>query len=186
MKIADFLWPRSREPVLRVPAGPQPGLWERSGNGPLPESCRFRLLTGFGRNSADHTPPPNSAASVPLRLGGPGSEFQGCRAMQTAVSPGSRQGSNPSPSTGESDANLTSSGHAHTQERHRRGPSLAEQVADQLMAHDAIGAHARDELGFAPNQNPVFVEVTSDADWATGIAFPAGRLVNTTFESFTR
>ena len=48
-----------------------------------------------------------------------------------------------------------------------------------------IGAHARDELGFAPNQNPVFVEVTSDADWATGIAFPAGRLVNTTFESFT-
>jgi hypothetical protein len=39
--------------------------------------------------------------------------------------------------------------------------------------------------GFAPDQNPVFVEVTSDADWATGIAFPAGRLVNTTFESFT-
>ncbi|HJU15482.1 MAG TPA: hypothetical protein VJ770_03345 [Stellaceae bacterium] len=39
--------------------------------------------------------------------------------------------------------------------------------------------------GFAPNQNPVFVEVTSDADWATGIAFPAGRLVNTTVESFT-
>jgi hypothetical protein len=38
--------------------------------------------------------------------------------------------------------------------------------------------------GFAPNQNPVFVEVTSDADWATGVAFPAGRLVNTTFESF--
>src|SRR5260370_30671050 len=53
---------------------------------------------------------------------------------------------------GETDANLTSSGHAHTQERHRRGPSLAEQVADQLMAHDAIGAHARDELGFAPHQ----------------------------------
>jgi len=39
--------------------------------------------------------------------------------------------------------------------------------------------------GFAPKQNPVFVEVTSDADWATGIAFPAGRLINTTFESFT-
>jgi VIT1/CCC1 family predicted Fe2+/Mn2+ transporter len=28
-------------------------------------------------------------------------------------------------------------------------PSLAEQVADQLMAHDAIGAHARDELGMS-------------------------------------
>jgi len=39
--------------------------------------------------------------------------------------------------------------------------------------------------GFAANQNPVFVEVTRDADWATSIAFPAGRLVNTTFESFT-
>jgi hypothetical protein len=38
---------------------------------------------------------------------------------------------------------------------------------------------------YAPDQNPVFVEVTSDADLATGIAFPAGRLVNTTFESFT-
>ncbi len=38
---------------------------------------------------------------------------------------------------------------------------------------------------FVPDQNPVFVEVTSDADWATGLAFPAGRVVDTTFESFT-
>src|SRR4249920_2314524 len=28
-------------------------------------------------------------------------------------------------------------------------PALAKQVADQLMAHDAIGAHARDELGIS-------------------------------------
>jgi hypothetical protein len=28
-------------------------------------------------------------------------------------------------------------------------PALARQVADQLMAHDAIGAHARDELGIS-------------------------------------
>ena len=28
-------------------------------------------------------------------------------------------------------------------------PSLAKQVADQLMAHDALGAHARDELGIS-------------------------------------
>src|ERR1700752_592605 len=28
-------------------------------------------------------------------------------------------------------------------------PALAEQVANQLMAHDAIGAHARDELGMS-------------------------------------
>src|SRR5476649_2103244 len=28
-------------------------------------------------------------------------------------------------------------------------PALAKQVADQLMAHDALGAHARDELGIS-------------------------------------
>ena len=28
-------------------------------------------------------------------------------------------------------------------------PALAEQVAEQLMAHDALGAHARDELGIS-------------------------------------
>jgi hypothetical protein len=38
---------------------------------------------------------------------------------------------------------------------------------------------------FAPRQNPVFVEVTSTADWATGTAFPLGRSLNTVFESFT-
>lgn len=38
---------------------------------------------------------------------------------------------------------------------------------------------------YAPRQNPVFVEVTSTADWATGTAFPIGRALNTTFESFT-
>ena len=43
----------------------------------------------------------------------------------------------------------------------------------------------RRAASFAPRQNPVFVEVTSTADWATGIAFPLGRSVNTTFESFT-
>src|SRR6202049_3424858 len=28
-------------------------------------------------------------------------------------------------------------------------PSLAKQVAEQLMAHDALGAHSRDELGIS-------------------------------------
>src|SRR5580700_10253709 len=28
-------------------------------------------------------------------------------------------------------------------------PALAKEVADQLMAHDALGAHARDELGIS-------------------------------------
>jgi len=47
MKIADFLWPRSREPVLRTPAGSQPGLPERSGNGRTARKA-VGLLTGFG------------------------------------------------------------------------------------------------------------------------------------------
>ena len=34
-------------------------------------------------------------------------------------------------------------------------PALAEQVADQLMAHDAIGAHARDELGISATRERV-------------------------------
>jgi len=31
-------------------------------------------------------------------------------------------------------------------------PGLAGQVASQLMAKDALGAHARDELGISPAQ----------------------------------
>ena len=60
--------------------------------------------------------------------------------------------------------------------------------AIEAMSYEPIRElmqNRRSPGGFAPNQNPVFVEVTSDADWATGLAFPAGRLVNTTFESFT-
>jgi VIT1/CCC1 family predicted Fe2+/Mn2+ transporter len=33
-------------------------------------------------------------------------------------------------------------------------PPLAQQVARQLMAHDALGAHARDELGISPSGQP--------------------------------
>jgi len=35
------------------------------------------------------------------------------------------------------------------------GPALAKQVAGQLMAHDALGAHARDELGMSAALMPV-------------------------------
>jgi pimeloyl-ACP methyl ester carboxylesterase len=38
---------------------------------------------------------------------------------------------------------------------------------------------------FASRQPPVFVEITSTADDATGVAFPLGRLLNTSVESFT-
>jgi len=34
-------------------------------------------------------------------------------------------------------------------------PALAKQVAEQLMTHDALGAHARDELGLSKTYAPV-------------------------------
>jgi len=68
-------------------------------------------------------------------------------------------------------------------------PALAHQVADQLMAHDALGAHARDELGIsaALQARPVQAALTSALTFATGAALPLlivlfvpeGRLVPT-------
>lgn len=51
---------------------------------------------------------------------------------------------------------------------------LARQVADQLMAHDALGAHARDELGITEMQRarPVLAAVTSAGSFAAGAALP--------------
>jgi VIT1/CCC1 family predicted Fe2+/Mn2+ transporter len=58
----------------------------------------------------------------------------------------------------------------------RRGldPSLARQVADQLMAHDALGAHARDELGIsdASRARPVQAAFASAGTFAVGAAMP--------------
>ena len=53
-------------------------------------------------------------------------------------------------------------------------PSLAEQVADQLMAHDAIGAHARDELGIseALRARPVQAAFASAGSFAVGAVMP--------------
>ncbi len=52
---------------------------------------------------------------------------------------------------------------------------LAVQVATQLTAYDALGAHARDELGFHPHFRalPVQAAVTSAASFAVGAAPPA-------------
>jgi len=53
-------------------------------------------------------------------------------------------------------------------------PVLASQVSDQLMAHDALRAHARDELGiseFAPAR-PVQAAVASALSFAVGAALP--------------
>ena len=52
--------------------------------------------------------------------------------------------------------------------------SLAGQVADQLMAHDALGAHTRDELGLSATHGarPVQAALASAATFAVGAALP--------------
>ena len=53
-------------------------------------------------------------------------------------------------------------------------PKLAYEVADQLMAKDALGAHARDELGMSEvtAARPIQAAMTSAATFATGAALP--------------
>ena len=53
-------------------------------------------------------------------------------------------------------------------------PTLATQVAEQLMTHDAIGAHARDELGISTtlSARPVQAALASAASFAVGAALP--------------
>ncbi|MEZ6097838.1 MAG: VIT family protein [Pirellulaceae bacterium] len=51
---------------------------------------------------------------------------------------------------------------------------LARQVAQQLMAHDALGAHARDELGISEHMSarPVQAALASAASFAVGAVLP--------------
>ena len=53
-------------------------------------------------------------------------------------------------------------------------PELAREVADQLMKHDALGAHARDELGISDTftARPVQAALASAASFALGAALP--------------
>jgi VIT1/CCC1 family predicted Fe2+/Mn2+ transporter len=53
-------------------------------------------------------------------------------------------------------------------------PKLAKQVADQLMAHGALGAHARDELGITTElrARPMQAAGASAASFAVGAALP--------------
>ncbi len=53
-------------------------------------------------------------------------------------------------------------------------PPLAKQVAEQLMAHDAIGAHARDELGISEafRARPIQAALASACSFAVGAALP--------------
>ena len=53
-------------------------------------------------------------------------------------------------------------------------PSLARQVADQLMDKDALGAHARDELGISEitTARPIQAALTSAATFTVGAVLP--------------
>ena len=53
-------------------------------------------------------------------------------------------------------------------------PALAKQVADQLMEHDALGAHARDELGITESlrARPIQAALASAGSFAVGAALP--------------
>lgn len=53
-------------------------------------------------------------------------------------------------------------------------PELASQVATQLMQHDALGAHARDELGISEmlTARPVQAAMASAATFSVGAALP--------------
>ena len=52
--------------------------------------------------------------------------------------------------------------------------ALARQVAEQLMAHDALGAHARDELGISETQRarPIQAALASAGTFSVGAAMP--------------
>jgi VIT1/CCC1 family predicted Fe2+/Mn2+ transporter len=53
-------------------------------------------------------------------------------------------------------------------------PLLARQVAEQLTAHDALGAHARDELGISDvlAPRPIQAALSSAASFTVGAALP--------------
>lgn len=55
-------------------------------------------------------------------------------------------------------------------------PELASQVAHQLTEHDALGAHARDELGISEitTARPVQAALTSAVTFAIGASLPLG------------
>ncbi len=58
-------------------------------------------------------------------------------------------------------------------------PALARQVAEQLMAKDALGAHALDELGISEinTARPIQAALTSAATFAIGAAMPLAMVI---------
>ncbi|MBT4883855.1 MAG: VIT family protein [Glaciecola sp.] len=62
----------------------------------------------------------------------------------------------------------------HIYESRGVSPSTAREVAEQLMEFDALGAHARDDIGISAtgNANPVQAALASAATFAIGAALP--------------
>lgn len=58
-------------------------------------------------------------------------------------------------------------------------PELAHQVAKELMKHDALGSHARDELGISDvlSARPVQAALASAASFAVGAVLPLAAVV---------
>lgn len=58
-------------------------------------------------------------------------------------------------------------------------PELAHQVAEELMKHDALGSHARDELGISDvlSARPVQAALASAASFAVGAVLPLAAVV---------
>lgn len=63
---------------------------------------------------------------------------------------------------------------AHIYEKRGLDSNLARQVAEQLMAYDALGAHARDELGLAENARarPIQAALFSAGTFTIGATLP--------------
>ena len=66
-------------------------------------------------------------------------------------------------------------------------PALAREVAAQLTAHDALGAHARDELGITPQlrARPLQAALASAGAFAAGAALPLVATVLAPFAHLT-
>jgi len=63
---------------------------------------------------------------------------------------------------------------ARIYEQRGLSPTLATQVANQLMVHDALGAHARDEIGITENASarPLQAALASAGTFTVGAALP--------------
>jgi len=74
----------------------------------------------------------------------------------------------------ENDFELEKDELANIYENRGLEPALARQVAEKLMAHDALGAHLRDEIGIleSANAQPVQAAFSSAGMFTIGAALP--------------